>query len=90
MEETYEKPVSMLCPNCGSDQWEYDKDDPNTLYTCSGCGKVFTNEELTEANTDLLEKEAEKLADEIGEKFSNDVNKMLEDAFKGNKHVKIK
>ena len=90
MEKTHEKSVSLICPNCGSDQWEYDKDDPNTLYTCAGCGKVFTDEELTEANKDLLEKESEKFADEIGEKFSKDIDKKLKDAFKGNKYVKIK
>lgn len=64
------KNISLKCGVCGSEKFDYDEDVFNSIeeadkVKCTVCNKVYTQDELKEINTVLIENTAEELAEEV-------------------------
>lgn len=78
--------VNLKCGLCANDQFsiidetiEDLSDSPNeTLIKCSDCGRVMTNEELLEENSNIIEANIEDYSNEI----IKEAEKKLKKAFK--------
>lgn len=62
--------ISLKCGVCGNTKFEYDDELYNKIeeaeqVKCTTCNKVYTQKELREVNTTLLNNVAEELAEEI-------------------------
>lgn len=69
--------VTMNCATCGNDQFEYDKDDDNSSYKCSDCGREYTKSELFEANEYKINKNIGDIKDEALDKVEKELKKMF-------------
>lgn len=58
--EDYSRHITLLCPTCGNDQFEYPDEideqdiDDITVFMCSDCGSKFTKAELVELNQEII------------------------------------
>ncbi len=65
--------ITLKCGVCGNTNFEYDDESYSSIeeaeqVKCSVCNKIYTQEELKEANTTLINNTAEELAKEVLEK----------------------
>ncbi len=90
----HRREVTLVCPTCGSDQFEYDEEEmeaeAEAIVTCAGCGLHLTRDELIEENAANLEAHAKEVAEEaIGESVK-DFQRSLRVAFRGSKNIELK
>ena len=43
-DDKYNRSINLLCPTCGSDQFEYDDDDMS-LVKCASCEREMTKDD---------------------------------------------
>ncbi len=77
MKDDYSITVNLLCPICGSDQFDYDEADDNSPVTCNSCKQTFSREELQEYNQDLIDNAIEDMKDDVENDFVKDINKIF-------------
>lgn len=79
--EKYNRSISLLCPTCGNDQFQYDDENELAPVTCQQCKTEVSREDLIEANAENIEINKDEI---IGE-LQKDVQKQFKDMFKGSK-----
>lgn len=85
MKETYTG--SLRCATCGSDDsFEFDED--KSYIKCIKCGREYFGgyDELLDLNQDAIEEVQEQIKSDAEEY----IRKAFQDAFKGNKNIRIK
>ncbi|RCK30108.1 ECs_2282 family putative zinc-binding protein [Thalassospira lucentensis] len=89
--EKYNRSVTLLCPICGSDQFEFENSDEIVDSAhCAGCGRRFTRDELIEENGENINEHVKEMGQEITRDFAKEMRNTLKKAFRGNKHIKFK
>lgn len=83
--DKYNRSISLLCPTCGGDQFEFDGEEA-TEYKCAGCGLEIEKTALMEANSETIEEHKK----EIGREVTNDLMKRFKKSLSGNKGFKFK
>jgi len=75
MKESYDRSVELICPVCGGKTFSFDNEIDDGDVTCIQCKKVFTRDELNEANQENisvnLEEVKKEVVDDIKEEFKN-------------------
>lgn len=67
----FSREVTLLCPTCGNDQFEYPDEseeqelDEKTLYKCTDCGIEYTKAELLELNQEVINNHIEAIEADI-------------------------
>ena len=91
MKDNYNKSIQLQCSVCGSSS-DFDCKDDNSYIKCTKCGKEYFGgyDELVDYNQALINDELEELKEEAVADIEKDIHKMFEDAFRGNKYLKIK
>lgn len=77
MKKDYSRDVELICPICGGNSFEFDSECVDCDYTCIGCKKVFTHDEIIESNHGSIDSSIEDVKKEI----TDDVIKRLKSAF---------
>jgi NMD protein affecting ribosome stability and mRNA decay len=89
--EKYNRSVSLLCPTCGSDQFEFEGgDEVVESARCTGCGREFKKNELIEENSENISEHVKEMGQEFTHDTAKEMRKTLKKAFRGNKHIKFK
>ena len=91
MKDNYSYSIHLRCVVCGSvDQFDYNED--KSYIKCTYCGKEYFGgyDELVVCNQDQIEEVKEIATEEVENDLQQELNKMLKDAFKGNKYIKFK
>lgn len=90
MKDSYDKSIQLRCITCGDTSFEFNEE--KTWVKCNRCGKEYLGgyDELVELNQENISRELENTKEEIAKDLKNDLNKMMKDAFKGNKNIKFK
>ncbi len=89
--EKYNRSVTLLCPTCGGDQFEFKgSDDMVESARCVGCGREFTKEELIEENGENINEHVKDMGQEITRDFAREMRNTLKKAFRGSKNVRFK
>lgn len=89
--EKYNRSVTLLCPTCGGDQFEFGSSDEIVVSArCAGCDRRFTRDELIEENGENINEHAKEMGQEITGDFAKEMRNTLKNAFRGNKHIKFK
>lgn len=91
MKDNYSYSIQLRCAVCGSeDHFDYNED--KSYIKCTNCGKEYFGgyDELVSCNQDQIDEVKEIVAEEVENDLQKELNKMLKDAFKGNKYVKFK
>jgi hypothetical protein len=83
--------ISLRCPTCAGTEFS----DPMTsegaaLITCAACNRSMTREELEAGNAENINEHLEEIKREAVGQVAADFKKMLKDAFRDSKHIKIK
>lgn len=79
----FSREVTLLCPTCGNDQFEYPDEseeqalDEKILYKCTDCGSEYTKAELLELNQEVINNHIEAI--------EADIIKEIEKAFRRNR-----
>ena len=89
-DEKYARKVVLRCPTCGSDQFAFDPDDESSLVKCADCGRETTREEIIEDNGPAIESQLTEIGDEVVADLAKDLNRSLNDAFRGNSSIRFK
>lgn len=82
-----DRQISMLCPTCGCKDFNFDEHDENGLVTCTQCERQLTRADIVAENSELINEIAKK---EAQKQIEAEMKKMLKNAFKGNKNIKIR
>lgn len=89
--ERYNRSVSLLCPTCGCDQFEFDGAAETVQSAkCVNCGRVLTKEQLIEENGETIEAHVKEMGQEITKDFAKEMRDTLRKAFRGSKTIKFK
>lgn len=84
-DDKFNRSLNLLCPTCGSDQFEYDEDDMS-LVKCSSCDREMTKDQLIEENSENIQVNVDEVKNEI----EKDFEKKVKDIFRNNKNFTIK
>lgn len=84
--EKYNRSIVLNCPTCGNTDFETSEDENNPLVKCISCNREMTKDDLINENGENIDVNVEEITDEVVE----DLSKMLKNAFKGSKNIKIK
>ena len=79
--EKYNRSISLLCPTCGHDQFQYDDEDELIPVTCQQCEIEMSRDDLIEANAENIEINKNEVIGEV----TNDIQKQFKDMFKGSR-----
>lgn len=82
----YDRTIEMLCPTCGGTQFSDTEAGDEVPVTCSACGLKLSRDELRQAN----DANVSAHVDEVKKEIVSDLQKMVRDAFRGNKNFRIK
>lgn len=80
----------MLCPTCGCKDFSFDEHDENGLVTCTQCERQLTRSDLLTENSELIAENQNEIAKEAKKQIEAEMKKMLKNAFKGSKNIKIR
>lgn len=58
--------------------------------TCAQCERELTRRELITENSELITENQNEIAEEAQKQIEAEMKKMLKNAFKGNKNIKIR
>lgn len=88
----YDRRISLLCPTCGSSQFEFDEgvDEAIEMLKCASCGRELTKDELIQENSENISEHAKEIGQEVVKDFAEDMRKSLKKAFRGSKNIRIK
>jgi transposase-like protein len=81
--DEYSRKVELYCPTCGCTQFSCETPSPGRdctddwEFTCVHCGRLFTREQLKEANTESINAHIEDMGDEIMVAFEQELKKQL-------------
>lgn len=91
MKDNYSYSIQLRCVVCGSEDHFYYNEDKSYI-KCTNCGKEYFGgyDELVSCNHDQIDEVKEIAAEEVENDLQKELNKMLKDAFKGNKYIKFK
>lgn len=85
----YDRTITLHCPTCGGTDFKYEAEtahEDSALITCPSCGLTITKSDLIASNSENIDAHL----DEVKAEVMQDITKSLEDAFKGNKFMKLK
>lgn len=82
----FDRSISMLCPTCGSTQFDLGENEASEHITCAMCGLKLTKGELRQANDEHIAAHVEQIKHEV----VNDFRDQLKRAFKGNKAFRMR
>ncbi|WP_000769199.1 ECs_2282 family putative zinc-binding protein [Vibrio mimicus] len=85
-----DRQISMLCPTCGCKDFSFDEHDENGLITCTQCERQLTRIDLLTENSELIVENQNEIAKEAQKQIEAEMKKMLQNAFKGSKNIKIR
>jgi NMD protein affecting ribosome stability and mRNA decay len=89
--EEYNRSVTLLCPTCGGDQFEFEgSDETIESARCAGCGHEFTKDKLIEENSENINEHMKEMGKEITSDFAKEMRDTLKKAFRGSRHIKFK
>ena len=91
MKDNYSYSIQLRCVVCGSeDHFDYNED--KSYIKCTNCGKEYFGgyDQLVSCNQDQIDEVKEIATEVVSNDLQKELNKMLNDAFKGNKYVKFK
>lgn len=82
--------MDLACITCGGQDFHYNEN--KSYVKCNLCNREYLNgyDELVEMNKEKIYASLQSKKEEITKDLKQDVNKMLKDAFKGNKFIKLK
>ncbi|MEF9479270.1 hypothetical protein OWR28_17390 [Chryseobacterium sp. 1B4] len=90
MKENYNFSINLRCQTCGNSDFEYNED--RTWVKCNNCNREYNGgyDELVEANKSEINDEVSRMKNEVTKDLQKDINKMLKNAFSGNKNIRFK
>jgi ribosomal protein S27E len=90
MKENYNKSISLRCGSCGDTSFEFNED--KSWVKCKRCDREYHGgyDELVELNQGEINEQLSEMKKEVSQDLKKDLDKMLKDAFKGNKNIKFK
>lgn len=89
--EKYNRSVTLICPTCGCDQFEYDdSSEPVVHMKCARCQREFTRDELIEANRENVSEHVKEMKGEIVKDVAKELRDSLKKAFSGSKSIKFR
>lgn len=91
MKNKYCKNIRLCCVVCGSDS-DFEFNEDKSYIKCKKCNREYKGgyDELVELNRDYINEEVERTKMEVAAEMRGELTSMLKEAFKGNKHFKIK
>lgn len=90
MKDSYDKTIQLRCLTCGDTDFEFNED--KSWVKCNRCGREYLGgyDELVELNQDNINQALEDSKEEIAKDLKQDITRMFNDAFRGNKNIKFK
>lgn len=84
--------IALLCPTCGNAEMESlnGPHDVSDLLKCNSCGLEITKDELMNTNQENINANLDEMKQQAVKEVKSEFEKMLKDAFKGNKNITIK
>ena len=88
----YDRSVSLFCPTCGNDQFEYGQEgnEGPEVVTCASCGHELTKDQLLQENSENITAHVDEVGKEFVEDVANDLRATLKRAFRNSKNIKIR
>ncbi len=90
--EKYNRKVSLLCPTCGSTNFDYETgvDETIEVVKCASCGRSLTKDELIRENSENIQEHLSEIKDQVTKDMTKEMKETLKKAFHGNKNIRIK
>ena len=86
--DKYNHKISLQCPTCGSTQFEHS--DESEVVKCASCTRETTKSELIHENSENIHMHTEEIKQQVVQDIDKQLKSSLQDAFKGNKFIKVK
>lgn len=87
----YQRTLEILCPTCGSTQFENSGDESEAaLLKCASCGREISRDELIRENGENIDAHAKEMGQQALDEAAKQLKKSLADAFRNSKFIKIR
>lgn len=86
--DKYSRTITLRCPTCGSGYFE--NCEQSDRVACASCGNVLAQEDLVRANSETIHQQTEDVVKQAIEEVKRELKKVLQNAFKDNKLIKIR
>lgn len=86
--DKYDRQINLLCPACGNTQMEYLEYYEDVKCIC--CGRLTTHDQLIEENGESIDLAINDIKKEVSKDMQKRLDKILKNAFKGSKNIRIK
>ncbi|MDI6854331.1 MAG: hypothetical protein QME75_12095 [Deltaproteobacteria bacterium] len=88
--EKYNRNISLLCPTCGCNQFEYEGvDETIEMVKCASCGRELTKDELIQENSENISEHVKEMGGQIVKDLAKEFKESLKAAFRGSKYIRI-
>ncbi len=90
MKDNYNKSISLRCNTCGDSSFEFNED--KSWVKCKRCDREYHGgyDELVKFNQGEIDEQVSEMKKEVMQDIKKDFDKMLKNAFKGNKNIKFR
>lgn len=90
MKDNYNKSISLRCDTCGDTSFEFNKN--KSWVKCKRCEREYHGgyDELVNLNQGDIDEQLNEIKKKVTHDLKQDFDKMLKDAFKGSKNIKLK
>lgn len=90
--EKYSRSITLLCPTCGSTNFETqgEPDETVAMTKCVSCGRETSKADFIRENSENISEHVKEMGAEIMKDGADELRKSLKEAFRGSKFIKIK
>ncbi|MCE9950787.1 hypothetical protein Q7I35_09430 [Aeromonas allosaccharophila] len=86
----FDREIILHCPTCGCTDFSFVEHDEEGRVTCTQCERQMARFELIQENAELMTETQHEIAKEAQKQIQAEMKKMLKNAFKGNKNIKVR
>lgn len=87
--DKHSRTIALQCPTCGGGSFQSETGE-DTEVKCVQCGRVIERDDLLRENSENIQENLEDMKSDVEKDIARQMRKALQDAFKGNKNIKIK
>jgi len=92
LNKDYGRTIALRCPTCGGKEFSgaTEGNDDSEVIMCAGCRLEITRADLQAANTENIQAHVKEIGQQVTADLQKELKKKLENAFRGNKNIRIK
>lgn len=87
--DKHSRKIALQCPTCGGSSFESETNESPEV-KCTRCDRVIQRDDLLRENSENIRENLDEIKRDVAKDIAGQMRKALQNAFKGNKNIKLK